>query len=202
MKKLVVTLTVVTPLLFTSAVSAENPEHLEQLLTTRECYRCDLSGANLSEEHLIGADLREANLERANLTHANLEGADLTGANLQGANLTGAHLTNASLQDANLNSVNFSGANIYSVDVSGASMVDIVLTDAKVHNTAIGVGGTYEETDLVEDPEKLFVESATGYIEGNVLQEYPSHFLVEYPDTPYSYPEDHKEYPVINTYWY
>jgi len=201
-KKIVVTLTLITPLLFTSAVKAENPEHVEQLLTTRECYRCDLSGANLFQEHLIGADLREANLEGANLTQANLEGADLTGANLQGANLTGAHLTDASLNDANLNQVNFTSANIYSVDVSGASMVDIVLTDANVHNTAISVGGRYIETDLVEDPEKLFEESPTGYIGGNELQEYPAHYLVEYPDAPYSYPEGYEEYPVVNTYWY
>ncbi|MBC6479576.1 MAG: pentapeptide repeat-containing protein [Hormoscilla sp. GM7CHS1pb] len=200
--KTVVILTLITPLLFTSAVKAENPEHVEQLLTTRECYRCDLSGANLSEEHLIGADLREANLEGANLTHANLEGADLTGANLQGAHLTGAHLTDASLNDANLNNVNFSSANIYSVDVSGASMVDIVLTDANVHNTAIGVGGGYMETDLVGDPEKIFAESSTAYIEENEFQEYPAHYLVEYPETPYTYPEGHEEYPVVNTFWY
>lgn len=201
-RKILVTLTLVTPLLFTSALRAENPEHVRQLLTTGECSRCDLEGADLFQAHLLGADLREANLKGANLKQANLEGADLTGANLQGANLTDAHLTNASLNDANLNQVNLTSANIYSVEVSGASMVDIVLTDAKVHNTGISVGGAYVETDLVEAPENFFVEDSTGYIEENVLQEYPSHYLEEYPDVPYSYPEEYEEYPVRNTFWY
>ncbi|MER3476774.1 MAG: low-complexity protein, partial [Leptolyngbya sp. ERB_1_2] len=66
---------------------AENPQHVQRLLTTGECSGCNLAGANLKEIHALGADLRNANLEGANLTGANLEGADLTGANLKKANL-------------------------------------------------------------------------------------------------------------------
>ncbi|NJL50058.1 MAG: pentapeptide repeat-containing protein, partial [Leptolyngbyaceae cyanobacterium SM2_5_2] len=60
-------------------VRAENPAHVQQLLETNLCAGCDLSGANLSQAHLIGADLRNADLSGAILVEANLEGADLTG---------------------------------------------------------------------------------------------------------------------------
>lgn len=90
-------LSLLFPLMVASTAQAENPEHVRRLLTTNACYGCDLSGAILSDAHLIGADLRNANLSGAQLVGSNLEGADLTGANLEGANLTDVMLTNASL---------------------------------------------------------------------------------------------------------
>ena len=58
---------------------------LDKLLETKECQKCDLSGANLTEARLDGANLTGANLKEANLTDviligANLDGADTTGA--------------------------------------------------------------------------------------------------------------------------
>lgn len=76
------------PLLVAVPARAENPVHVVQLLETNLCAGCDLSGADLTQAHLIGADLRNADLSGAILTEANLEGADLTRANLDGANLT------------------------------------------------------------------------------------------------------------------
>jgi len=70
------------PLFFGMPAQAENPAHVQQLIETNICPGCDLSGADLSQAHIIGADLREANLQGANLIEANLEGADLTGADL------------------------------------------------------------------------------------------------------------------------
>ena len=53
---------------------------LDSLLSGRQCPRCDLNYAPLSNANLSGADL-----SGANLTAANLSGADLSGANLSGA---------------------------------------------------------------------------------------------------------------------
>jgi len=138
-------LALLTPLLWLSPVRAENPDHVQQLLETRACMGCDLSGADLSVQHLIGADLRNADLSGANLTEANLEGADLTGANLEGANLTDAFLNQASLHEANLDHVNFTGASLIEVDVTEASMEDLTIKEATIYNTQIGVGGTAPE---------------------------------------------------------
>jgi uncharacterized protein YjbI with pentapeptide repeats len=135
----------VAPLLWAGPALANNPEQVKQLLSTGQCFQCDLSGADLTGAHLIGADLREANLRGANLSHVNLEGADLTGANLTGANLTAAFLTNASLNEADLDRVNLTAAIINTADVSGASMEDMIITDAKIYNTQIGVGGSYDQ---------------------------------------------------------
>lgn len=115
--------------------------NVRQLLTTNACRNCNLSGADLSQAHIIGADLRGADLSGANLTGANLEGADLTQANLTGANLTGAFLTNAVFASADLDEVNFSASQLYFVDVAGASMNNLDLADATVVGTPISVGG-------------------------------------------------------------
>ncbi len=134
-------LAALTPLFFPSPAKAANPSHIEQLMNTRACVGCNLSGADLSQTHLIGVDLRDANLEGANLTEANLEGADLTGADLEGANLTAAFLTNAVFKQADLDEVNLRNAIIYDANVSGASMEDMNLTGAQIFNTGIGIGG-------------------------------------------------------------
>jgi hypothetical protein len=49
---------VVLPLLWTLPLRAENPLQVKQLLETNLCQSCDLSGAQLTQAHLIGADLR------------------------------------------------------------------------------------------------------------------------------------------------
>jgi uncharacterized protein YjbI with pentapeptide repeats len=68
---------------------------------TRDCQRCDLSGANFKRHDLSGADLTGANLQQANFHDANLSGARLSGADLTGANLNKADLRRADLTDAN-----------------------------------------------------------------------------------------------------
>lgn len=60
-----------------SPVSAANPNHIEQLLDTKQCYQCDLSGADLSGVVLNGVNLFEANLSGANLSGASLTGVAL-----------------------------------------------------------------------------------------------------------------------------
>lgn len=109
---------------------ADSPDHLQQLISTRRCSRCDLRRASLVHTDLSGVDaprsdfsfanlnrsqLSEANLQGADLSNtvlfnADLSGADLTGANLQGADLRNAYLQGAVLDGALLQGANFQGA--------------------------------------------------------------------------------------------
>ena len=88
--------------------------NVDKLKETKECVKCDLTGADLSrayvDGYLSGFDLTGANLTGADLTGANLTGATLTGATLTEANLTGANLTNAYLNTADLTGLDLSGA--------------------------------------------------------------------------------------------
>ena len=68
-------------------------EDLDKLLSTNQCPKCSLSGADLRGADLRGANLRGADLSRANLTGADLWGINLFQANLRGADLTGANLS-------------------------------------------------------------------------------------------------------------
>jgi uncharacterized protein YjbI with pentapeptide repeats len=68
-KSTVFGIALLTAIGFAAPVKAENPEHVRQLLETKRCPGCDLTGANL------------ANID---LSEADLTGADLSGANLSG----------------------------------------------------------------------------------------------------------------------
>lgn len=111
-------------------VQAENLEQTQQLLSTKECSRCELnraglvyaqlSGANLSQANLIQANLSHTNLSAANLSQAQLTGAVLFGADLSGADLSGANLQGADLREAILTNANLAGANIEGAMFLGA----------------------------------------------------------------------------------
>jgi tetratricopeptide (TPR) repeat protein len=134
-------LTLLTALSLVAPVRAENLEHTQRLISTRDCQGCDLSRvgliyADLIGANLSGANLSEANLTRANLSNANLSGADLRGAvlnaiNLSGADLSGANLAGADLRDAYLEGVNLTGANLQGALLMGAvGLPEGVLTAA------------------------------------------------------------------------
>ncbi|MGF1496717.1 MAG: pentapeptide repeat-containing protein [Elainellaceae cyanobacterium] len=119
--------TATTLALLTAALPAraENLEHLQQLLSTRSCQNCDLSGTsfvytNLSRVDLTGADLSRANLNRTDLTNATLRRANLTNAVLFNANLTGADLSGADLRGADLREAYLMGANLEGALLEGA----------------------------------------------------------------------------------
>mgnify|MGYP003324455227 CR=1 FL=1 len=69
---------------------AYNETDLEKLKSLNTCERCNLAGANFTDNDLTDA----------NLAGANLAGADFTNANLSNTNLHKAVLTNANLTDA------------------------------------------------------------------------------------------------------
>ncbi len=126
---------------------AENLQHLNQLLGTRQCQRCDLSrsglvqsdlsridvtGSDLSDANLSRTNLRGANLQKANLTRASLFGADLSGADLRGANLTQADLGGANLTGANLDGAIFAQTDLRQAILTGANFTGVDFRNAYV----------------------------------------------------------------------
>lgn len=121
MKNLIFILTtVITSVSFTNIAQAANQEHIKQLLATKQCQNCDLSGAGLVMADLSGANLSGANLTGANLSRANLSGADLRGANLSGAGLSGVNLSEAKLGGANLAGADLRGTFLSNAQFTGA----------------------------------------------------------------------------------
>jgi uncharacterized protein YjbI with pentapeptide repeats len=112
---------------------AENPAHIQQLLSTKQCAGCDLTGAGLVFARLPGANLAGANLAGANLAQVNLAGADLRGANLAGATLHSADLTGAKLTGADLTGADLRNAMLAGSEVSQAKF------DAALLQGAIGL---------------------------------------------------------------
>ncbi|HBE19674.1 MAG TPA: hypothetical protein DEG17_14390 [Cyanobacteria bacterium UBA11149] len=101
---------------------AENLEHTQQLLSTKACAKCNLTGAGLVVADLGGANLSGADLSRANLSRANLMGADLTQANLTGASLNGANLAGANLSGAILDGTDLRDAYLVNAQLFGTNL--------------------------------------------------------------------------------
>jgi len=89
------------PILFLTAnLYGYKPKDLGKLRDSKNCSKCDLSGANFYEADLQEVNLNGAILHHANLRRSNLSGADLGGAMLFRADLFGANLTNTNLEGA------------------------------------------------------------------------------------------------------
>ncbi|MDY6784713.1 MAG: pentapeptide repeat-containing protein [Cyanobacteriota bacterium] len=101
---------------------AENLQQTSQLLSTKQCPRCDLRRAGLVHTDLAGADLQGADLSFANLSRANLTGANLMGANLSGASLNGANLNGTILIGANLSGTDLRDAYLVNANLLGTSL--------------------------------------------------------------------------------
>lgn len=106
---------------------AENLEHIQKLLSTKECQRCDLQGASL-----VMANLQSANVQGANFQSANLSRVIFAGANLRNANLAGS-----SLSGANLGGADLTGADLRNTDLRGTILTGAVLTNAKLDGAAL-----------------------------------------------------------------
>lgn len=123
---------------FTTTASAENYSHTRQLLSTKSCEKCDLSGVGLVMNELVGAKLSQANLIGANLSRTNLMGADLRGANLSGASLYGANLSGADLRGANLNGADLRSAYLTNANLQGVDVRTAYLQGAMGMATSLG----------------------------------------------------------------
>lgn len=131
----------ITTLLAISVIppASANTEQIQQLLATKDCQNCDLSGAglvmaNLSGANLSGANLSGANLSRANLSGANLVGANLVGTSLFGANLSGAMLSGSDLSAADLRDTFLVNANLTGTQLAGANLQGAVGIPPQVGN--------------------------------------------------------------------
>jgi len=109
---------------------AENLQHTRQLLSTKQCPQCELSGIGLFSADLSGVNLSGANLVGANLSRANLNGANLSGANLSGATLYGAQLAGADLRGANLSGTDLRDAYLFNANLIGTNLTVAYLQGA------------------------------------------------------------------------
>jgi uncharacterized protein YjbI with pentapeptide repeats len=135
--------------LFTGVAQAAKPKHLQQLLSTKQCNGCDLSGANLSnidlsKAQLVGANLNMANLVNTNLSEANLTKASVVGANLGGANLRQTNLTEATFVYSNLAQAQMQGATLYKTDLQGANLANVELTGARISRSSFTNANIYQ----------------------------------------------------------
>lgn len=110
-----------------TVAQAENLEHIQKLLSTKECQRCDLQGASL-----VLANLQSANVQGANFQSANLSRVIFAGANLRNANLAGS-----SLSGANLGGADLTGADLRNTDLRGTILTGAVLTNAKLEGATL-----------------------------------------------------------------
>src|SRR5215472_2846006 len=116
-----------------AAVGAARADERADFLAglTRNCPRCDLSGANFKRHDLAGADLTGAILDGANFHDANLSGAHLAGAHLTAANLNKADLRRADLSGAHLHDALLYAANLDAARLPGADMTDAFMGTAR-----------------------------------------------------------------------
>ncbi|WP_392532755.1 pentapeptide repeat-containing protein [Nostoc sp. C117] len=147
-----------TTISLTTTVQAANSEHIRQLLATKQCQNCDLTGAGLVMADLSGANLSGANLTGANLSRANLSGADLRGANLSGASLFGVNLSQA----------RFSGANLAGADLRNTYLTNAELNGAYLNGTnfqgAVGI------PSQIASPEDFYALGVAQAQKGNEQQ--------------------------------
>ncbi|MEO0406511.1 MAG: pentapeptide repeat-containing protein [Cyanobacteria bacterium P01_A01_bin.135] len=127
MKTLLTTVAATLVLNAPLASLAENPEQLQQLISTRRCSGCDLSHTSLVHTDLSGveaqgSDFSFANLNRSRLTGANLQGADFSNAVLFNVDLSGTDLTGANLEGADLRSAYLYGAVLDGAQLRGANL--------------------------------------------------------------------------------
>jgi uncharacterized protein YjbI with pentapeptide repeats len=148
---------------FTATASAENISHTRQLLSTKSCERCDLSGAGLVQNDLSGAKLDRANLVGANLNGANLTGADLRGANLMGASLNGANLMGADLRGANLTGTDLRSAYLVNANVQGIDIRTASLQGAVGIPTSLGTAEDFYRWGFLEWQKNDFAAAIEHY---------------------------------------
>ncbi len=142
---------------------AENPQHTQQLMSTRRCESCDLSSAGLTYANLSGADLSKANLSQANLSRINLSGANLRGANLSGAVLFSANLSGADLSGADLSGADLRGATVTGVTWAGTNLTSANLMGAVGLPTEIATPDRLYAWGLAEAERGNFQDAINNY---------------------------------------
>jgi uncharacterized protein YjbI with pentapeptide repeats len=163
---------------FVATADAENISHLRQLLSTKNCNQCDLTGVGLVMNDLSGAKLNQANLVGANLSRANLTGADLRGANLTGASLYGANLMGADLRGANLTGTDLRTAYLANANVQGIDVRTAYLQGAVGIPTTLGTANDFYQWGFAEWQKNDFASAVENYDRAISLKpQFPSAYL-------------------------
>ncbi len=163
---------------FAATAGAENLTHTKQLLSTKNCEKCDLSGVGLVMNDLSGAKLNQANLVGANLSRTNLMGADLRGANLAGASLFGANLTGADLRGANLNGTDLRSAYLSNANLDGVDVRAAFLQGAIGMATNLGTAEDFYKWGFAEWQKNDFASAVERYNQAIALKpEFPGAYL-------------------------
>lgn len=106
-------------------IDAEKLVLLEKLKDKKECFKCDLSGLDLS-----GKKFSKVDLEGADLSNCNLENTNFSNSNLKGVNFSGANLRDAKFKKADLYKAVFTNADLTGANLTAALIDDAQLTDA------------------------------------------------------------------------
>jgi uncharacterized protein YjbI with pentapeptide repeats len=163
---------------FAATAGAENLTHTKQLLSTKNCEKCDLSGVGLVLNDLSGAKLNQANLVGANLSRTNLMGADLRGANLAGASLFGANLTGADLRGANLNGTDLRSAYLSNANLDGVDVRTAYLQGAIGIASSLGNADDFYKWGFAEWQKNDFSSAVERYSQAIALKpEFPGAYL-------------------------
>ncbi|MBF0276412.1 MAG: pentapeptide repeat-containing protein [SAR324 cluster bacterium] len=125
-----------------------NPEHLDQLLETKKCAQCDLSGVTLENIDLKEADLPGANLKGSTLINVNLDRANLKGANLQNSELDHVDLREAILVEANLQHASVNKSSMDQSNFARANLDFVMLRKATLKRANFR-GVTMRESELL-----------------------------------------------------
>jgi len=178
MKKLTTLTTILLLTGFAATAQAENSSHLRQLLSTKSCVQCDLTGAGLVMNDLAGANLNQANLVGANLSRTNLTGADLRGANLTGASLYGANLMGADLRGANLTGTDLRTAYLTNANMQGIDVRNAYLEGAVGIPTALGSADDFYKWGFAEWQKNDFAGAIANYNRAiNLKPQFPGAYL-------------------------
>lgn len=132
-------------------------ENRKQLIETKSCPGCNLSGVNLDRENLTGANLEGANLSKVKLHLATLAKANLRNTNLRDAEFGGSDLAEADLRGADLRGATFVGAYLV-----GAQLDKDVVLDQPSEELA---SETPSGQDIAEDAVPAQEEQGTASVE-------------------------------------
>jgi uncharacterized protein YjbI with pentapeptide repeats len=163
MKPTAIALTTLFASLIAMPAHSENIDHTRQLLSTRQCSRCDLSRAGLVFAELANANLTQADLSGANLSRANLQGADLRGAKLVNTSFNGANLVGAKLDSSNLAAADLRGANLTGATLDGAVLENAYLQGAIGLSSAVGKAEDFYQWALQDERTKNYVSSIANF---------------------------------------
>lgn len=123
-----------------AAPSVTAQENLKQLIKTRSCRGCDLSGLKLNTMDLAGVDLEGADLSFTKLYLTNLAGANLRNTKLNGAVFGGADLGEADLRGADLQGASLDSAYL------GEALIDA--KPAEEPPAPLAVGQSLQDTSI------------------------------------------------------